>query len=163
MRMRQRFCRTIPTILVQSASVIVSSCGNDRTPVTATPPLGQSGQLSFTEQPQPSNEYDWFGVFHNRAMLYGIRYLADYEGIDLTTVGFMAADFLVDYNTTDSYTVTDIPSIGASCDTIFAEFYNWRNGRTVQQCIASLNTTRYVKAHILTMVNDIHTCQLPNC
>lgn len=75
----------------------------------------------------------------------------------MTTVGFMTADFLVDHSTVDAYTVSDIPSIGTSYDSLFSSFYTWRSGSTIQQCIASLNTTSYVKAHLSTLINNIWT------
>ncbi len=155
MHMRHRFCRIIPTILVLSASVIVGSCGNDRTPTIATPPPGQSGRLAFTEQGQTANEFDWFGWFHNDAMRYGIIWLSQYDTLAMTTPSYMMADWLVDYNTTDAYGPSDVAALGASIDTVFSDFYNWRLGRTRQQCIAGLPATSYEKAHLTSLTNAI--------
>lgn len=145
-------------VVLMAASAIISSCGSDHTPVTATPTPGPSGRLAFTEQGQSSNEFDWFGWFHNDAMQYGIAWLSYYDTLAMTTPSYMMADWLVDRNPIDAYVPSDVPSIGASIDTVFSDFYNWRLGKTRQQCIASLTATSYEKAHLTSITNAIWTC-----
>jgi len=147
-------------VVLLAVSFILGSCGNDRTPTTAAPSPGQSGRLSFTEQLQTANEFDHLGIFHNRAMVYAIGNIAYYDTVDMTSTAYMMADWLVDYNTTDVYNVVDIPDIGASGDTLFAAFYNWRQGRTVTQCLNDLAVTSYVRSYLSTMVGNVYTMNL---
>jgi len=142
-------------VVLLAVSVIIGSCGSDHTPVTGAPSPGQSGRLAFTEQGQPANDFDWFGWFHNDAMQYGITWLSYYDTLAMTTPSYMMADWLVDYNTTDAYGPSDVAALGAAIDTVFSDFYNWRLGRTRQQCIAGLSATSYEKAHLTSLTDAI--------
>lgn len=145
-------------VVLLTISVIICSCENDRTPVTATQSPGQSSRLAFTEQGQASNEFDWFGWFHNDAMQYGITWLSYYDTLGMTTPSYMLADWLVDRNPTDAYGPAEVVSLGPAADTIFSDFHNWRLGRSRQQCIASLAATSYEKEHLTSLMDAIWTC-----
>ncbi len=93
-------------------------------------------------------------------MAYAIDNIAYYDTVDMTSTAYMMADWLVDYNTTDAYNVADISGIGASGDMLFAAFYNWRQGRTVSQCLNDLTMTSYVRSYLSTMVGNVYTMNL---
>lgn len=130
--------RTLQGLLGALGLIVgLSSCQEPAAPsVRADQPRGTL--LSFTEQSQACNAYDWFGWFHNQAMAYGLTYKNDYLVVAPVTASYMVGDFLVDYNLSDAHDTSQVYPIAFRVDSIHQAVNNYVAGKTRAQIVAGL-------------------------
>lgn len=148
-------------LLVVLCTVLFVGCEQEReSPLVPESRSSPGGRLSFTDQPQSVNPFDAVGRFHNDVMRYAIENIDFYEVIDTGTAGYMFADFLVDFDSTDTITVGDIPLLGESADSSINGYLTWRQGTTRLQRISNLNASAAFTNYVMQLLNANDTMSL---
>ena len=125
-----------------------------------TPDRPERGRLlTFTEQSQTCNAYDWLGWFHNQAMQYGLTYQNDYLEVAPITASYIIGDFVVDLDSTDDYDTSYVYPIAYSADSIRAGVASYMTGKTRAQIISGLpfsGQSKNVIEQLLSLVDDAY-------